>query len=85
MATRAAAAVMSAAALAWLGLPALLTAGALVAGVLAGTCWVLASDARCRAGRLADAERRGGSCPLAAPVPDPAPARSRWWRWRRGQ
>lgn len=45
-AVRAAAAVVPPAALARLGLPALITAAALVAGVLAAACWVLASDAR---------------------------------------
>ncbi len=82
-AARAAAAVLPTVALARLGLPALLTAAALAAGVLAAACWVLASDAR--AGRVAavlDAWRGTPAPPTATPAPNPVPARARWWRRR---
>jgi hypothetical protein len=78
---KAVAAVIPAAQLARLGLPALLGVIGLAVLVLAAVCWILASDARCE--NAAKVLRACRGVATAVPVSAPAPARAHWLRRRK--
>jgi hypothetical protein len=79
---RAAAALVPAAQLARIGLPAVAGAFGLAVLVLAAACWMLGSTERCERAATVLRAWRGTPAP-AAGTAAPDPARPRWRPWRR--